>query len=32
MEGGDGYEKVGAFLSWKKNHSDQGQKNYRKGE
>ncbi len=32
MEGGDGYEKVGGFLFWKKNHSDQGQKNYRKGE
>ena len=29
--GGDGYEKVGVFLFWKKNHFDQGQKNYRKG-
>ncbi len=32
MEGGGGHEKVGGFLFWKKNHSDQVQKNYRKGE
>jgi len=32
MEGGDDYEKVVGFLSWKKNNFNQGQKNYRKGE